>query len=122
MVIALWIVNILLALFMLLVGAMKLAQPKAALHAKGMTYVEDFSPGSVKATGAIEVLGALGLVLPIVTGIAVFLAPLAAIGVFVVMMAAIVVHVRRKEGFVPPLVLAIIAAASAVLGFVVIAG
>jgi uncharacterized membrane protein len=120
--VALWVVNILLALFMLLAGATKLAQPKAALFAKGMTYVEDFSAGSVKATGAVEVIGALGLILPIATGIAFLLAPLAAVGVFVVMIGAIVVHVRRKETFVPPLVLALIAAASAILGFGLIAG
>jgi hypothetical protein len=38
------------------------------------------------------------------------------------MLAALVVHARRKESYIPTLVLAILSAVSAVLGFIYVAG
>jgi hypothetical protein len=77
-----------------------------------MAYVEDFSGGAVKAIGAVEILAALGLVLPAVTGIAPVLVPLAALGLVVVMIGAAVVHARRGENqlIVPNVVLLVLAA------------
>ncbi len=92
----LWIVAGLLALGFLGAGAMKLSQPREKLAAS-MGWVEDFSPPMVKAIGALEVLGALGLILPAATGIAPILTPLAAVGLALVMVGAIVTHLRRKE-------------------------
>lgn len=119
MLIALWIVNILLALAMLFAGGLKFAQPKEKLAAR-MGWVEDFSPTSIKLIGAAEVLGALGLVLPLATGIAPILAPIAAIGLLIIMLGAVVVHARRHEPTLPVIVLSALAAASAVLGFLVV--
>ncbi|NJC73385.1 DoxX family protein [Planosporangium thailandense] len=107
----LWILQILLALAFLGAGASKLLQPKEKLQ-KNMAYVEDFSAGTVKVIGAVEVLGALGLILPAATGIAPVLTPLAATGLLIVMALAIVVHLRRGEGKMVPInvVLLVIAA------------
>ena len=96
--ITLWIVAAVLALAFLGAGAMKLAQPKEKLAASGMGWTESFSSGAVKAIGAAEVLGALGLILPALTGIATFLVPLAATGLVLIMVGAIITHLRRKEG------------------------
>jgi uncharacterized membrane protein len=60
----LWIVTALLALAFAGAGLMKLTQPKPKLVASGQAWAEDFSDGAVRAIGALEVLGALGLVLP----------------------------------------------------------
>ncbi|MFK4851811.1 DoxX family protein [Microbacterium sp. ZW T6_19] len=120
MLIALWIVNGLLALAMLGGGVMKVLTPKAALAEKGMAWTEDFSAGSIKAIATLEVVGALGLVLPLLTGIAPILTPLAGTGLAIIMVGATVVHLRRKEPFAPALVLAVLAVASAVLGFIVV--
>lgn len=95
--ILLWVVAGLLALAFLAAGAMKLTRPKAQLAESGLAWVEDFTPGAVKGIGAVEVLGALGLVLPAVTGIAPVLVPLAATGLALTMVGAAVVHVRRGE-------------------------
>ncbi|QKE83164.1 DoxX family protein [Arthrobacter sp. NEB 688] len=95
--IVLWVVAVVLALAFLAAGAMKLTRPKAALAESGLAWVEDFSPGAVKGIGAVEVLGALGLVLPAVTGIAPVLVPLAATGLALTMLGAAVVHGRRGE-------------------------
>lgn len=95
--VALWIVAGLLALAFLAAGGMKLSQPKEKLHASGMGWVEDFAPGTIKLIGALEVLGALGLVLPALLDVAPVLVPLAATGLAVTMLGAMVVHLRRKE-------------------------
>ena len=78
-------------------GGMKLAQPRQKLQASGMGFVEDFSAPSVKLVGAVEVLGALGLILPVITRIAPWLSVAAAIGLVLVQVGAIIVHVRRGE-------------------------
>jgi uncharacterized membrane protein len=94
--IALWIAAGLLAVAFLAAGLSKLVQPKEKL-AERTPYVEDFSAGAVKAIGALEVLGAIGLILPAVTKIAPILVPLAATGLALMMVGAIVVHLRRGE-------------------------
>lgn len=122
MLIALWIVNALLALGFLAFGLMKIARPKQALYDSGLTWTQRFSPGTVKVIGAVEVVGALGLVLPLATGIATVLTPLAAVGLLITMITAIVMHARHKESAAPTIVLAVLSAASAVLGFIVVLG
>lgn len=94
--IALWVVAIVLAVVFLAAGLSKLVQPKEKL-APRMAWVEDFETGPIKTIGALEVLGAIGLVVPGVTGIAPILVPLAATGLALLMIGAIVVHARRGE-------------------------
>jgi hypothetical protein len=115
--IVVWILQILVAVAFLGAGVMKLVRPKPALVSSGLGWAEDFSDGGVKGIGALEVLGAVGLILPAVTGIAVILSPLAAVGLALVMAGAAVVHVRRKETPVPPIVLGVLALVVAVLRF-----
>ncbi|MCO1579000.1 DoxX family protein [Crossiella sp. SN42] len=110
----LWILQIVLAAAMLGAGAAKLIQGRAKLLDK-MGWAEDFSDGTFRVIGAVEVLGALGLILPAVTGIAPVLVPIAALGLAITMLGAVIVHVRRKEyGQLPPsaifLVLAVVIA------------
>jgi hypothetical protein len=120
--IALWIINGFLALAFLATGFMKLFRSKSAPHTGPMAWTEDFSLGVVKLIGAAEVIGALGLILPLLTGIAPVLTPIAASALALLMFGAVSVHLRRKETPVPPLVLGIVAAVSAVLGFLVVLG
>lgn len=95
----LWIVAGLLAVAYLLGGGGKLLVPKAKIAAMAASgrWVEDFSAGSVKAIGALEVLAALGLILPAVLGIAPVLVPLAALGLVVIMAGAAITRLRRRE-------------------------
>ena len=65
MTVALWIINILLAVAFLGAGAMKVAKKPEQLKESGMQWVEDVSPGLVKFIGVAEVLGAIGLILPL---------------------------------------------------------
>ncbi|MGW6656152.1 DoxX family protein [Rhodococcus sp. NPDC055024] len=93
----LWILAGVLALVFLMAGLMKIAQPKAKLAESGMGWVENYSAGAVKAIGGVEILAAIGLILPALLDIAPVLVPLAALGLVLVMLGAVVVHGKRKE-------------------------
>jgi len=95
---ALWIVARLLATVYLFSGAVKLFVPKEKLAAfPGGGWVEDFSAGTVKSIGVLEVLGALGLILPAALGIELVLVPLAAAGLALLMVGAVITRLRRHE-------------------------
>jgi uncharacterized membrane protein len=94
--IALWITAVFLTVLYLGVGALKLFRPKDALQ-QSMGWVEDATAGQVKLVGALELLGALGVILPLATNIAPVVTAIAAIGLVLVQVAAFVVHARRKE-------------------------
>jgi uncharacterized membrane protein YphA (DoxX/SURF4 family) len=118
--VALWIVNCLLALAFLASGGTKLVRDADGLRSVGMAWVDDFPVAVPKVIGALEVLGAIGLILPLATGIAPLLTPVAAVALGTLMLGAIGVHIRRRESFAPSLVLFVFAVASAILGFVVV--
>lgn len=94
--VALWVVAGLLAALFLAAGAAKITQPKDNL-AKNMAWVEDFSQVQVRGIGTLEVLGAVGLILPGLLDIAPILVPCAAVGFALLMVGAVVTHVRRGE-------------------------
>jgi uncharacterized membrane protein YphA (DoxX/SURF4 family) len=94
--VVLWILAGLLALAFLGAGLTKLTQPKEKL-AQTMGWVEDFSPGVVKLIGALEVLAAVGLVLPAALDVVPVLVPLAAVGLVALMLGAAITHARRRE-------------------------
>ncbi|MGW1061533.1 DoxX family protein [Micromonospora rubida] len=94
--VVLWILQVLLALVFLGAGLTKVAQPKEKLRER-MGWVDGVPQPTVKALGALEVLAAVGLILPALTGIATVLTPLAAVGAAIVMAGAVVVHARAKE-------------------------
>ena len=100
--VVLWIIAGLLAAAFAASGLMKLTQPKPKLAASGMAWTEDFSDGQVKGIGVVELLGALGLILPAALGIAEVLTPLAAVGLALTMVGAAITHIRRKEGQMVP--------------------
>lgn len=95
--VTLWIISGVLAAAFLAAGAMKLAQPKEKLAASGMGWTDDFSPRMIKTIGLLEVLAAVGLVLPGAVGVLPVLVPLAAVGLIALMAGAAVTHARRKE-------------------------
>ncbi|MFK0142825.1 DoxX family protein [Streptomyces murinus] len=93
----LWIVAGVLAAVFLMAGVMKLSRTPQQLAASGLGWAEDFGAGPVKLIGALEVLAALGLILPPLVGVAEILAPVAATGIVALMIGAAVTHGRRKE-------------------------
>jgi uncharacterized membrane protein YphA (DoxX/SURF4 family) len=96
MVLTLWIVQVLLALAFLNAASRKLVRQKGK-PSKGMAWREDFSQSTVRLVGILEVLGAVGLVLPALTGVLPRLTPLAAAGLVLTMIGAALTHLRRGE-------------------------
>jgi uncharacterized membrane protein len=94
--VALWIIQGGLAALFLIAGVMKSTQPKDKLIGT-LPWVADFSPATVRFIGIVELLAALGLILPAATGILPWLTPLAATGLVVQMGLAAITHTRRKE-------------------------
>ncbi|MFJ6675421.1 DoxX family protein [Actinosynnema sp. NPDC091369] len=96
---ALWIITGALAAAYVFGGAGKLIMPKERIAAFGPSaaWTEDWSAGGVKAIGAFEVLGGVGLVLPAVLGVAPVLVPVAGVGLMLIMLGAAVVRFRRGE-------------------------
>ena len=96
--ITLWIIAGLLAVAYFTVGMMKIVRPYESIVAnRNMAWAEDVAPAGVKIIGGIEIIGALGLILPQATGIAELLTPLAACGLIAFQLVAFVVHARRKQ-------------------------
>ncbi len=93
---ALWAVQALVALAFVGAAGMKLSTPLDALAAK-MAWVAHVPPWSVKVIGALELLGALGLILPSALRIKPVLTPLAAAGLVLTMVAAAGLHIAIGE-------------------------
>jgi uncharacterized membrane protein len=114
--IAVWAVSGLIALAMGAAGTVKIITPREKLV--GMQpWAADFSSTQVTLIGAVEVLGAIGLILPRLLDIAPILSPIAAVGFILVHSVAIRVHGRRKESFVPNIVFILFAGFVATAGF-----
>ena len=94
--IALWVVQILLALAFGMAGIMKVTQPIDKLEAR-MGWVKSVGPRGVRLIGSLEILGAIGLILPAVTGILPWLTPVAAACLALTMVGAMITHARRGE-------------------------
>ena len=97
--IGLWILQGCLSLLFITFGYMKLVKSKDEL--KGLDtlhYVDDFSERNLKLIGILEVLGAIGLILPQLTGILPWLVTLSSFGLVITMLVAMIVHLRRGDG------------------------
>lgn len=97
--IALWIVTGLLAAAFTAGGVSQLVLSKERYRAFGASqhWVDDFSAGHIKAIGAIKLIGALGLVVPPLVGVAPVLSPVAACGLALLMAGAATTRFRRSE-------------------------
>ncbi|MEE4493140.1 DoxX family protein [Streptomyces sp. BE230] len=94
--IAYWIVAGLLAAFYLYAGGKKAAQSQERL-APMMGWVDTVPMWLVRVIGAVEIIGAAGLVLPPLTGIAPLLAMAAALGLLALQVPATALHLSRGE-------------------------
>jgi uncharacterized membrane protein YphA (DoxX/SURF4 family) len=93
-----WILTALLtAIFLVIAGSKLLQSRRKLLTTPNFEYVEDFTAAQIKGIGVLELLGALGLVLPALPGIPGVLAPLAALGLALTMVGAAAVHLGRGE-------------------------
>jgi uncharacterized membrane protein len=94
--VAYWIVAGVLALFYLYGGGIKVIQTREQLQPM-MAWVDRTPMPAVRTIGVLEVLGAIGLILPPLTGIAPWLALAAAIGFVLLQIGATTVHLSRGD-------------------------
>ncbi|MEU2437348.1 DoxX family protein [Streptomyces rubradiris] len=94
--IAYWIVAGLLACFYVYAGTLKVIRSRDQLRPM-MAWVDRISLPALRALGAVEILGATGLILPPLTGIAPSLATAAAIGFVLLQSGAIAVHLTGED-------------------------
>ena len=95
--IVLWVAQALLALGFLAAGyahAFRFdqfsANPRTA-------WAADVGRSGMRVIGLLEIAGAIGVVLPALTGILPWLTPVAAAGLTLVMLSAAIFHARRRE-------------------------
>lgn len=101
--IALWVVQVLLAGMYGMAGGMKTFQPDGVRKNPQMTWAHDKQDGYIRFVGVSELLGALGMILPVLTGILPWLTPLAAVGLSIIQALAIFsVHLPKREYQVIP--------------------
>jgi uncharacterized membrane protein YphA (DoxX/SURF4 family) len=94
--IVLWIIQVLLAVMFAIHGRIMLpASP--TIPQPGMNYILAIPLPFRRFIGVAEILAAVGLILPGLTGVLPVLTPLAAVGLVIVMIGAIIMHIPRKE-------------------------
>jgi uncharacterized membrane protein YphA (DoxX/SURF4 family) len=93
----LWMLSVLLAVVYTAAGSSKLVASPERLVAAGMGWVAGTPLPRVRLVGALEVAGALGVILPWATGILPWLTPLAAWGLAAIQLGAIATNVRHGE-------------------------
>lgn len=94
--IVLWVMQILLATMLIWAGFTKLFEPIEKLAAM-WPWTGQVPVAFVKFTGIVDVVGAMGLILPSLLCIKPKLTPIAAIALCVLMVCAIIFHVARGE-------------------------
>ena len=92
----LWLLQIVLALVFIGLGLLKVTRSRQRLLTVA-PWVEDYPEPVVTSIGVLELLGAAGVVLPAVFGVATVLVPVAATGLAILMLAAVVTHLLRHE-------------------------
>ena len=95
--VGIWSAQILLALLFGAAGAMKVTMSPEALAAAGMSEALVLPPWLLHFIGLSELAGAVGIVLPTLTGIMPRLTPLAALGLTTIQVLAIGFHLGRGE-------------------------
>jgi hypothetical protein len=118
MLIAVWIVSGLVALLFLAAGTMKATLPSSRLTTQ-FPWSETVGLPGTRVIGVLEMVGAIGVIVPALTGIAPLLTPIAATGLALIQLLAFVFHARRGETSVMPMnaVLFVLAAFVAVARF-----
>lgn len=106
--ILLWFAQVLLAAIMVAAGGAKLSLPRARLAEK-MSWTKDAPMALVKLLGLAELLGAVGVILPRLTGIAPILTPVAAGCLSLILIGALATKVRHRESPALPVVAILLA-------------
>lgn len=92
---SIWTAQVVLAVILTLSGSIILIFKNKLKHR--LTWLNEYSPGMVLFICISKILGALGLVLPMYTGILPILTVFAAIAIALFMVCAFIYHLKKKE-------------------------
>ena len=93
----LWVLQSIMALTFLVPGILKLIFSEQELVAKGMTGVEGLSKPLIRFIGFSEILGSIGIILPMLLNFFPMLTIVSAIGFALIMIPAAIINYKRKE-------------------------
>lgn len=95
--IVLWILQSIMAAAFMFSGINKSIFSEQQLVAKGQTGVEGLPMPFIRFIGISEILGAVGIILPLLLHILPILTAFSAIGFAIIMVPAAVIHYKRHE-------------------------
>jgi uncharacterized membrane protein len=95
--IPLWILQIVLALAFLVTGYSHSFGYERSKSNTRLVWMQALPATFIRAVGVLTIAGAMGLILPELTGIASWLTPLAALMLALLMACAIAFHLTRRE-------------------------
>jgi uncharacterized membrane protein YphA (DoxX/SURF4 family) len=95
--IPLWILQVVVALAFLVTGYSHSMGYERSIANPRLVWMQALPAKFVRAVGVLAIAGALGLILPALTGIAPWLTPLAALMLALLMACAIAFHLTRRE-------------------------
>ena len=90
-----WVFSIVLAVVFFITGVNKVFRYEKSRDL--IPWVKDVPRALAQTIGIAEILGALGLILPVITGIYSWLTPVAAVALALLMLIAAVFHAFRRE-------------------------
>ena len=88
--------QIILAGLFILAGFAKLLKSREDLLQK-VSWTEDYNQQTIKFIGTLELLGGIGVILPLIIDSYLWIVPIACMGLAMVMAGAITVHISREE-------------------------
>jgi uncharacterized membrane protein YphA (DoxX/SURF4 family) len=111
----LWLIQGLLSAFFIMPGFGKISSSKQK-HIEDGHLKSNESIIPIRILGIFELLGCIGIIVPWLTGIAPILTPVTAVCFCLIMLSGIIVHTKKKEYKMLPM-LTIVFALAAVVGY-----
>ena len=109
--ITLWIIQGLLAAFFIMPGVGKIFNSKQK-HIEDRHLKAEDSIIPIRILGFLELLGCIGIIIPWLTGIAPLLTPITAVCFCIVMLSGAVIHTKKKEYKIIPMLVVVFALAA----------
>lgn len=110
--IALWVATVVLAVTMVIAGSARAFLRPGVLESAGLGWADPLPDRMPRAAGFQEILGAVGLTVPAITGTAPVLVPLSAAFIALLMLGSVLVHLRMSASLgraAPAIALALLA-------------
>ena len=103
-----WILKAVISLIFFFVGINKLMLPKAKLLGKGMKGLINLDEKHIKTAGVLEILGAIGLILPSALNYYPVLSAISALCLGLTMIVAGLINFKLKLSIIPNIVILVI--------------